>query len=416
MPGGMRFPGHPPASGLAPERSNKRREGFEKGARTLQYPRRKPGLKISESILTALGVVIVLGVFCRGAFSTGQGNLSRRFTYDKEPFKVVLFVCSLRSDQMLNSMTVYGNGRVELRTEGDQDLSEHYELLLNHEETEALLRLAVNHGLAEYDSDRIREQQRSNRGPIPQTDGPGVTTVLLSLASYENFPLHFQEVEKIIRLVTPELTSEPITGIPEIRGVAELRRRMIEMFARAKLKNVKPPVEANYGTSSFTFSSDPAEVVLSIASETGLRRRRTSMSIYGDGRTELRVAAGEQVREQYEVSLDYSEVEALLRLAVNHGLVEYDSTNIMARRFRRLQGRPYGGAADASQLKLSLSLESYTRGDYAQRNVEKSIRFYAAGLAARAFPEIKEIQGLAELQRRFFTMLAEAKKKQGDTR
>ncbi len=369
----------------------------------------KPGLGDLRLVVTV--VALMAGTWCHCTFGVEPDQPVADFTYETDPAKVILFVCSSRADKGIDSMTVYGNGRVELRAEAAGQVAEEHELSLGDKETEALLRLAVDSGLAEYDSERIRERQLRRSMPPPRTDGQKATTVLLSLASYKDRA----GVEQTVRFESAGLSAT--TDIPEIGGVAELRRRMLELHKRAKLENAPKPVEPDYNAASFTFSADPSKVVLSTNSVSGFRRRVTSMVLYGDGRVEIRVEIGGEEKERYEEFLVFAEVEALLRETVSHGLAEYDSTSVRARQYRQRWGRPYSGVEDGSRMAVSLLLETYTRDAYARNGLTRSIQFDTPRIAARAVPEITEIRGLAKLQAGLFSMLDRARMQQrGDRR
>ncbi|NJL29930.1 MAG: hypothetical protein HC897_19550 [Thermoanaerobaculia bacterium] len=358
--------------------------------------------------LTVAALVVLAGSFL--AFRITTAANPARFTYDRAPGKVVLFLFSPSSQDDFDAMMVHGDGRVLLYSSREQQPPERLGLMLDSKGVEGLLQLAIDHGLAEYDSDDLWEAYFQKSAPAPPFDGPLPTTAILALESFTRSQGDVKNLEKFIRFDNVEATAARYPTISPIQGLAKLRQQMHELIAQARAPGAKPPAEPDFESARFTISRDPKDIVLSITSTGGLRHGSTSIAVYGDGRVALAAGSSLAPENASLLVLDHEEVEALISEAVHHGLLEYDSVSIRARQLLRKRGRPYGAPADAGRTTLVVRLESYSRSSHTSRGVEKEVTMEAPDLAAIGFPEIQEARCIAKLQAFMFNLLREKKK------
>ena len=157
------------------------------------------------------------------------------FGYSKDPTRVILHVTEGRQDMRIQSMTVYGDGRldIELRTGSETVLVEHSRQL-SEAEVSRILRDAVDHGLAEWDNGRMHSlilTKKGGRAYAPSPDARNVT-ILISLTEYRRGPYEIESLERTARVRGADVAAEVFPEIPEFRGVANLMALMDEEFRR----------------------------------------------------------------------------------------------------------------------------------------------------------------------------------------
>jgi hypothetical protein len=157
------------------------------------------------------------------------------FDYSRDPTRVILHIVEGRQDLKIQSMTIYGDGRLdlEIRPGPETILSEHSRQLSDVEMTR-ILRSVVDHGLAEWDNGRIHSLQLTKRGGrayAPPPDARNIT-ILISLREYRRGPYEMKNLERTIQVRGAEYAVEIFPDIPEFRGVLNLMSQMDEEFRR----------------------------------------------------------------------------------------------------------------------------------------------------------------------------------------
>jgi hypothetical protein len=147
---------------------------------------------------------------------------------------------------------------------------------------------------------------------------------------------------------------------------------------------------------TFTFSADPTVAVLQLHWSGGLRMDTVEYSLFGDGRLRRVRKSGTAFFEGKEVELSYGEAEALLRLVVDGGLMEWDWDGLRAE-FISAAGREPAGT-DLRTLQVQVVLETYSELPE-KAPVEKQILTTTPALMRREAPEIREIAALDELSK-----------------
>jgi len=159
------------------------------------------------------------------------------FEYSRDPTRVVLHVIVTTPDLITRTMTVYGDGRLdlEIRTGTETTLDEHSRQT-STEELDRILRDAVDHGLIEWDEGRIHSLQltsRGGRGYGPPSDSQNVT-LLISVTEYRRGSYQLKDVERTIRLRGPEYVARDFPEIVEFTGIHNLVAQLDREFKEAE--------------------------------------------------------------------------------------------------------------------------------------------------------------------------------------
>lgn len=162
--------------------------------------------------------------------------------------------------------------------------------------------------------------------------------------------------------------------------------------------------DASAAPPAFTFSESGTEIVLSVRSTTrfGMGLTNPSYVVFGDGRLAMNDAGAQaETAEGRELYLSRTEVENLLKTAVDHNLMKSDRVSIERELRQRLGSLPT--VSDAGGMTVTLRLTSYQEGEERAGPVEKTIGFSAPGwyvreLQRRSLPPIPELDALLELR------------------
>ena len=176
--------------------------------------------------------------------------------------------------------------------------------------------------------------------------------------------------------------------------VAGCSRSGAEEFTPNEMSTGVQDVDAMNLERTFTFSADPAVAVLQLHWSGGLRMDTVEYSLLGDGRLRKVRRSGSALHESEEVELSYGEAEALLRLAVDGGLMEWDWDRLRAQFVAAAGHEPAG--TDSRILQFRIVLETYSELPE-ETPVEKKILTTTPALMRRDAPEIREIATLDEL-------------------
>jgi hypothetical protein len=150
-----------------------------------------------------------------------------------------------------------------------------------------------------------------------------------------------------------------------------------------------------------SFSADPTVAVLYVTYRGGLTGTNSKFLLYGDGRLEYRREGKSGIlHEGYEFFLDYSEVEEILMLAAEHNLAEVSNEEIENKiKLRSADGR-IPKITDAADMFLRISLTSYVREGEDYGAVRNEIWAHSPTYMLRFYPDIEELQGLADIAKK----------------
>lgn len=161
---------------------------------------------------------------------------------------------------------------------------------------------------------------------------------------------------------------------------------------------------------AFQASADPGTVVIQLSRDVGIEGDDTPrVRVYGDGRVLVHFPVYMLRAGDYTMQLSPVELNAMLRTAVDGGLVDFDPATVrsemrqagLARRQAALQGGEpvtLTSRSDDTVDTLDIQLETYTGPDGATRpNVSARIRWAGAQHDARDFPGVASLQNLAAL-------------------
>ncbi len=179
-------------------------------------------------------------------------------------------------------------------------------------------------------------------------------------------------------------------------GRIRFRKRLIAFFVIlwACVEVTSQPVGADV---CFTFSADPGEVVLLVTSRGGMVGVHSTFTLYGDGRLEYRHEGIDgTLHEKYDFHLDYSEMEKLLRLAVDHSLLDATEKDIENKvKALRPDGR-LPNITDGVVVVFEVTLTSYRTTGGERGKTTNKIRLPEPTYLSRYY-NIPELHGLAAI-------------------
>lgn len=158
---------------------------------------------------------------------------------------------------------------------------------------------------------------------------------------------------------------------------------------------------------SFTISSDPGVIVLSVTTLIVRGRRKHVLELRGNGDLFLRVEGlkSYEVMESYQLRLEYLEMVDLLDLVVSSGLVEATADTIEAKRC--IDGCQWT-ISHPGRVRVVVNLATYMRDGQTRNNVNNDVGYGVA--YAGIHPDVEELQGLQALydrQRAYFDQARE---------
>lgn len=162
----------------------------------------------------------------------------------------------------------------------------------------------------------------------------------------------------------------------------------------------------------FTLSLDPTVAVLSVTytSVLGGGGAREHV-LYGDGRLEiLKRGRHGDVREKFEILFTYTECEELLRVLVDHGIIETSTDDLIAKIKKGVApDHTMYITEDAGDMILEIHLESYAKPNQEPRAVNTRLRIHAPKAMYRIVPDLLELQGLFAFNNRMEDLYRAAK-------
>lgn len=187
---------------------------------------------IRLSLLLGLAVLLVAGGYA--LFGSGA---TPTFVVSSDAAVAVLSVeANAPSSGNSLSMTLFGDGQLEFhRKRWRQPEEKYWRLQLSPSETEDLLRLAIDAGLAEWDESRIAASMReATGGRVPRSVDGTTVTVSLALAEYKNGSFQARDLKKTIRYANPDRAAEAFPGIKELAALNALHSYMVRNQLRAE--------------------------------------------------------------------------------------------------------------------------------------------------------------------------------------
>lgn len=151
----------------------------------------------------------------------------------------------------------------------------------------------------------------------------------------------------------------------------------------------------------FTFSREPNRAVLLVAIATPQEAVARSMTLYGDGRLLLlHYGAGRQLMEEHVLQLETAEIEALLRIAADHDIPDYDAKVYITRQNLGCKSGGEAGHLEGNRdiIHVNVALDSYTSYDKTRENIFVRLRVDGprSTIAACPRPEYRGIRRLIE--------------------
>jgi len=153
------------------------------------------------------------------------------FTLSSDPTDAIL---SIRSTGGLrgtvSEMNLYGDGRLVLSREQHGNFLGEWVRELNFEEMRRLVRIATDHGLAEWrpEKQEIRQRELAGGQPLPRLIDGSRVEVRLALKSYERGTIRLEPVISHISFNTPSFLVQKFPGYQELQGVRQLSKEMYD--------------------------------------------------------------------------------------------------------------------------------------------------------------------------------------------
>ena len=157
-----------------------------------------------------------------------------------------------------------------------------------------------------------------------------------------------------------------------------------------------------YTDATFQISQDSTKVVLQVITSGSALGRISTITLCGDGLIEFEKRERGRILEEYTATANIGSagVHDLMRVAVSHGLPEWDSSTIMA--WMRQKRPSTLKVTDGGQIYVALTLERYQRGVFEKTDHAVSFKANAYDKHAEFYPEIKQFQGIVKIADRLF--------------
>lgn len=338
----------------------------------------------------------VLAGLCLAGFGLASGGdtgpspsaVALAHGYPPGPYSEAVFEISddaavmvLRVDHAGRSMRLWGDGRLEIQAGDD----ERYSRRLDRSRLLEIFRAAVDHGLAEFGTDLLVLEIGADAAFRKPCETPRVEATLRFTAYDRHGAGANQGPRGICPADYPQLVQS--------RALADLAAVLDGELEAAKREGSIEIPAADYKAATFTLSSDPAQLILSFRMSHGYSGMK-SLSLYGDGRLELRITGRDGrdlvTRESFDRSLTYPDMVSLVRLAVDHGLAEWDSDSL---RFHGITARSTHTQGAAGELHL----ESYDREEYSRIKLARQFKFGDIRMAREFSADVLQVRGLESM-------------------
>lgn len=322
------------------------------------------------------------------------------YSIPTEPFRAVLHVTTTGSDGSTRSVTLYGDGSLDL-VDGGQGA---FTYAIGRAEMERLVRDAVGHGLMELNRMATQSMERMMvteawRGePLDGVD----VTLFLGVDDYRRDEHRGNRPGRGVQIEDLPRDTADFPKLLELRGLAKVLSWMDLMFEVAAPSSGHPD---DFAAAKFTVPSDPGRVVLSLR-QSSMSLRVRKLKLYGDGKLEL----VDEHSAEYVRYLDDSELQTVMSIAIQHGLVEYDELAMVAKKWMRYQRRPPPPVADSGHVHVVVSVNDYEHAGFEARQAESELSLPDLYGDTRYFPEIPQFRGVAALLRWMHEQFAAAER------
>ncbi|MDA8020947.1 MAG: hypothetical protein MPN21_26215 [Thermoanaerobaculia bacterium] len=312
------------------------------------------------------------------------------YSIPTEPFRAVLHVTTSDSNgSSARSVTLYGDGSLDL-VDGVQGAFTH---AIGRAELERLVGDTVGHGLMELNrmaTQSIERMMMTEAWRGDPLDGVDVT-LFLGVDDYRRYEHRGHRPGRGVHIENLPRDPADFPKLLELRGLAKVLSWMDRMFEVAAPSSGHPD---DFAAAKFTLPSDPDRVVLSLR-ESSMSLRVRKLKLYGDGKLEL---VDEHLAE-YVRYLNDTEIQAVMFIAIEHGLVEYDERTMVAKKWMRFQRRPPLPAADSGHVHVVVSVDDYEHAGFEAEQAESELSLPDLYGDTRYFPEIPQFRGVAALLR-----------------
>ena len=185
---------------------------------------------------------------------------------------------------------------------------------------------------------------------------------------------------------------------------------VIAVFPAVAAKNPPPRAELTtlnnsskaFAEATFSISTSAEVVVLRLHDSAGMVPESSTIEVFGDGRvTQFTSSLNPDAAKTRAIRRTPAEIEALVRIAVEHGLLESSTEHL-----RSLLGASSSTGVleierfqDAGEMILEIAVESYERAGAQRGPLHKTLKYQAPGGLHHLHPEVSEFAGLAEISK-----------------
>ena len=155
--------------------------------------------------------------------------VSATFSYSREPEKTLVSISSFGMSGARYTVYLYGDNRLVFKKLYGEKAVEESTVKISQADTERILRICVDFGLAEWDMTRVQAKQLEKTGGHLYSGIPSDSvrdTILISLEDYSRGDYQVPHLEREIQFQGAFVANRLYPPILEIRGIVELRREI----------------------------------------------------------------------------------------------------------------------------------------------------------------------------------------------
>ena len=282
----------------------------------------------------------------------------------------------LRVEHDGRSLRLYGDGRLEIQAGEDES----YTRRLDRARMLEIFRAAVDYGLAEFSVDLLYLEIGQDAFHKPCKTPRVVAT--LRFAAYDRHGAGGG-------LERGGFCPDDYPQIVQSKALAELRAVLDFEISEARREGSIDLAAPDYEQATFAVSSDPTQLIMSFRVWI---YGSAEMSLYGDGRLELRVSDHRGVeQESYTRQLTFAEMTGLVRLAVDHGFAEWNPDSLDFEGLTKRTSHPIIASGE-------LHLDDYQRGEYAREDLARSFKIGDVHIALKLSADVLQVKGYRALR------------------
>ncbi len=282
----------------------------------------------------------------------------------------------LRVEHAGRSLRLYGDGRLDIQAGEDESYTRH----LDRSRMLEIFRAAVDHGLAEFDVQMLLLEIGAEAWRTPCKTERVTATLRFTIYDRHGAGGGIEHAG---------ICPGDYPQIVQSKALADLRAVLDQEIGEARRDGSIELAPPDYEHATLAFSSDPKQLILSFRVWI---YGSAEMSLYGDGRLELRVSDHRGVeQESYTRQLTFVEMTGLVRLAVDHGFAEWNPDSLDFEGLTKRSSHPIIASGE-------LHLDHYQRGEYAREDLARSFKIGDVHFALKLSADVLQVKGYRALR------------------